>query len=113
MPKNPESPFQLLEEHGAYLAALERLEAQRRAAATGEEHSRRAQSLAWAYAFVGDWERALQTVDQGFRDAGTVPYNFPVEMPEGIQIREAVSEIVKAARGRQAVIINEMHYVAR
>ena len=111
-PAAPPNPYRLLFERGAYLQAIAAQEARVQSAPKGEERARALQTLAGYYTFLGDATMAQNLMGQSDREQGvpargTSREQFTYEM--GLSPRPAVDEIVRAAKNKQIVILNENH----
>ncbi len=103
--------FAPLEEQGQYLQTLANLEACLPSLTDPDERSMTMQILAAIRAFVGDTRGALEafdSVEQRDYSADPAP-----TLQENATCLEALPEILRAAQGRQIVILNEAHHVPR
>ncbi|WP_147372501.1 hypothetical protein [Calidithermus terrae] len=90
---------------GHYLSALVQAETAFRGPPPGHDGAFFAQVLAWARSYVGDTQGAREAFGSAF-PAGTA-----TEIPAGARQEEAVGAIVRAAKERRVVILNEAHHV--
>lgn len=90
---------------GHYLSALAQAEAAFREPPPGQDRDFFAQVLAWARSYVGDTQGAREAFGSAF------PASPVTGIPKDVRQEEAVGAIVRAARERRVVILNEAHHV--
>ncbi len=86
------------------------------AAREGSPTAMASQMLASALSRVGDYEGAIAEFRKGDAKVGTVPRNdapTAKEVIAGYEILPAIEAIVKEAKDRQVVILNEAHHISR